>query len=132
MSKEIFWLAMTLAMTALLALPYVLNRLVVRGPAGLVANPALDDRPLAMWAQRARRAHANATENLVLFAPAALAVHVLNRGDSLTATACSLYFFARLLHYLVYTAGIPVARTLAWTGGWIGVLILVARLLGLL
>ena len=132
MSKEIFWLALTLAMTALLAFPYVLNRIAVRGLRGAMKNPSPDDKPVPAWAQRAQRAHANAVENLVLFAPAALAVHVANLGNSLTATACGLYFFSRLLHYVVYSAGIPVVRTLAFFGGWVGIAILVARLLGLL
>ena len=131
MSKELFWLALTLAMTALFAFPYVLNRVAVRGLAATMANPSPGDKPLAPWASRAQRAHANAVENLVLFAPAVLAVHVLNRGDSITAIACALYFFSRLVHYVVYAAGIPVARTLAFAGGWVGVAILVLRLLGL-
>ena len=95
-----------------------------------MANPGRDDKPMAPWAERAHRAHANAVENLVLFAPAVLAVQVLGRGDALTVTACALYFFSRLVHYVVYAAGIPVARTLAFFGGWIGVAILVLRLLG--
>jgi uncharacterized MAPEG superfamily protein len=132
MSKELFWLTLTLAMTALLAFPYVLNRIAVRGLMGAMNNPSPDDKPVPAWAVRAQRAHANAVENLVLFAPAALAVHVINRGDALTATACGLYFFSRVLHYVVYTAGIPVARTWAFFGGWAGIAILVARLLGLL
>lgn len=132
MSKELFWLASTLAMTALLAFPYVLNRVAVRGLMGAMKNPSPDDKPVAPWAGRAQRAHANAVENLVLFAPAALAVHVVNLGDALTAAACGLYFFSRLLHYIVYTAGIPVARTLTYFGGWVGIVVLVARLLGLL
>ena len=132
MSKDLYWLALTLAMTALLAFPYVLNRIAVRGLGGTLANPSPGDPPMADWAQRAQKAHANAVENLVVFAPAVLAVHALNRADSLTATACALYFFARLAHYVVYTAGIPGARTLAFFGGWVGIAILVARLLGLL
>ena len=132
MSKDLYWLALTLAMTALLAFPYVLNRIAVRGVAGAMANPSPEDRPMAPWAQRAQRAHANAVENLVVFAPAVLAVQMLNRADSLTATACALYFFARLLHYVVYTAGVPVARTLAFVGGWVAIMILIGRMLGLL
>ena len=131
MSKEVFWLALALAMTALLAFPYVLNRIAVRGLMGAMKNPSPDDKPVPAWAGRAQRAHANAVENLVLFAPAALAVHVAGVGNSLTAAACGLYFFSRLLHYVVYTAGIPVVRTLAFFGGWVGIAILLARLLGL-
>lgn len=128
--QELQWLALTLAATALFAFPYVLNRIAVRGLFGTLANPAADDKPLSSWAQRAQRAHLNAVENLVLFAPAAIAVAITQRGDGLTATACAVYFFARVLHYLVYTAGIPVVRTLAFFAGWGAVAVLLARLLG--
>lgn len=131
MSKELFWLALTLGMTALFVFPYVLNRVAVRGLMGTMANPSTSDKPLAAWAQRAHRAHANAVENLALFAPAAIAVHVASLGNTLTATACALYFFSRLTHYVVYTAGVPGLRTLAFFGGWIAIAVLVLRLLGL-
>ena len=102
----------------------------MRARARTLATPGDDPTPLAAWAPRPPRAHANATENMVLFAPAALAVHVAARGDALTAGACAVYFFARLAHYLVYTLGIPLARTLAWAAGWGATLVLIARLLG--
>jgi uncharacterized MAPEG superfamily protein len=130
MSKEMFWLALTLGLTALFALPYVLDRLRVRGLARTLGNARPDDAAQSAWAQRAQRAHANATENLVVFAPAVLGIQLLERGDSLTAGACVVYFFARLVHYAVYTLGIPLARTLAWSAGWGATLVLVARLLG--
>jgi uncharacterized MAPEG superfamily protein len=130
MSREIYWLALTLGLTLLFWVPYVLNRMVVRGIGGTMANPKPADTPLSPWAERAKAAHANAIENLALFAPAALAVHVLGAGDATTAFACALYFFSRLAHFVVYTAGIPVLRTLAFAGGWAGTAILVARLMG--
>jgi uncharacterized MAPEG superfamily protein len=129
MTNELHWLALTLAATALFWVPYVLNRMAVLGLMGTMANPSPSDAPLAPWAERAKRAHANAVESLVLFAPAVLAVHVLGRGDSLTTFACELYFYSRLVHYVVYAAGIPVVRTLAFFGGWAGIVILVGRLL---
>jgi uncharacterized MAPEG superfamily protein len=132
MRREIFWLALTLASTLLFWIPYVLNRIVVRGLGGTLANPLSTDQPLAAWATRARAAHANAIENLAVFAPAALAVALLNLGDDTSVFGCALYFFSRVGHYLVYTGGIPVLRTLAFFGGWAGTAILVARLLGLM
>ena len=132
MSKEMYWLALTLAVSALFVFPYVLNRIAVRGLTATLANPSPADKPLAEWAQRAQRAHANNVENLVLFAPAALAVQLLSKGDSTTATACAVFFFARLIHYVVYTAGLPVARTLAFFAGWGATVVLIARLLGLI
>lgn len=130
MTRELFWLALSVLACALYAFPYVLNRMAVRGIGGALANPRPGDKPLAAWAERAKAAHANGVENLVAFAPAALAVHVLGRGDSLTATACAVYFISRQVHYLAYTAGVPGVRTLAYFGGLGGILVLVFRVLG--
>ena len=130
MTTELHWLALTLAATALFPFPYVLNRIAVRGLKGTLDNPSADDRPLAPWAQRARCAHANAVENLVVFAPAVLAVHATAAGNAMTAVACAVYFFSRVLHCLAYTAGVPGIRTLAFFAGWGASAALVARLLG--
>ena len=130
MSRELFWLTLTLGATALFVFPYVLNRVLVRGVGGLLANPLPDDKPLAAWAQRAQRAHANAIENLAVFAPAALAVHLLSLGNAGTATACAVYFLARVLHYLAYTLGIVGVRTLAYLAGWAATAWLIVRALG--
>jgi uncharacterized MAPEG superfamily protein len=132
MTNELYWLTLTLGLTALMAFPYVLNRMAVRGLMGAMSNPSDQDKPLSDWAQRAQRAHANAVENLVLFAPAVLAIQATGHSNALTATACALYFWSRLLHYVVYTAGIPVVRTLCFFGGWAGIIMLVAHLLNLL
>ena len=130
MSQEMFWLTLTLGLTLLFWMPYVLNRIAVRGLWGTFANPSPAAPPQAPWAERARAAHANAAENLVMFAPAALALHAMNLGNSITDAACALYFYSRLVHFLAYTAGIPVVRTLAFLGGWAGTAMLVARLAG--
>lgn len=132
MSQELSWLAWTVLMTAFFPFPYVLNRIAVRGLMATMANPSPGDKPLAAWAERAQRAHANAVENLVLFVPAVLAVQVLGRNSALTAGACALYFGARLLHYVAYTAGIPVLRTLCYFAGLVAILLLVLRALGLM
>ena len=40
MSREIYWLALTLSLTLLFWVPYVLNRMIVRGIGGtLIAKP---------------------------------------------------------------------------------------------
>jgi len=128
-TNDLLWLSAVLAATALMGFPYVMNRFLVRGFWGTLRNPVADDPPLAAWAQRAQRAHYNAIENLAVFAPAVLTVHLLNAGNAETSGACALYFGARLLHYLVYAAGIPVLRTLAFLGGWVAIAILILRAL---
>lgn len=132
MEPHLFWLCLTLALTALLAFPYVLDRIAVRGLMGALANPSEDDKPLHAWAQRAQRAHANAVENLVVFAPALLLVQMLGVNTQISVTAAMVYFFARLTHAIVYTAGVPVVRTLAFFAGWGATAVLLAQLGGLL
>jgi uncharacterized MAPEG superfamily protein len=127
MSHELFWLVMTTAMTGLMWIPYILDRAMVRGVAGAMANPTPADKPQSPWAQRLMAAHTNAVENLVIFAPLVLVTQDLNvnLATPLTTFACQLYFWSRLVHAVVYTLGIPVLRTLAFLGGFVAQVILV-------
>ncbi|MBT5187249.1 MAG: MAPEG family protein [Kordiimonadaceae bacterium] len=130
MTEELYWLILTATMTALFWLPYILNRTLVRGIMGGMANPSPDDIPQSDWAIRAQAAHINAVENLVVFAPLVIAVEILSVGNSMTANACMVYFVARLGHYAVYTAGIPVVRTLTFAVGFMAQMALALHLLG--
>lgn len=125
MSKELFWLTLTIAMTGLFWIPYILDRIAVRGPMGALGNPSPTDAPQSPWAQRMMAAHTNAVENLVLFAPIVLVLQELKIATATTALACAAYFWARLAHYVVYTLGIPVLRTLAFTVAWLATAALV-------
>jgi hypothetical protein len=40
MSHELFWLVMTTAMTGLMWVPYILDRMMVRGVMGTLATPS--------------------------------------------------------------------------------------------
>jgi uncharacterized MAPEG superfamily protein len=125
MSREFFWLMLTIIMTGLMWIPYIVDRAAVRGTAGAMGNPGADDKPQSPWAQRMMAAHANAVENLVLFAPLVLVAHELEISNGTTVAACAVYFWARLAHFIVYTLGIPVLRTLCWTVGWLALAALV-------
>ena len=117
MSNELYWLTLTALMTALFWVPYILNRIREMGLARAVMNPNADPTPEAPWARRMMAAHRNAVENLVVFAPLALAVHLAEVGNTATGAAAMSYFFARLAHYLVYTLGVPGLRTVAFAIG---------------
>lgn len=125
MSPELFWLTLTTAMTGLFWVPYILDRMLVRGLIGAMGNPRPDAKPQSPWAQRQMRAHANAVENLVVFATLVLTAHALGISSGATATACAVYFWARLVHYVVYTLGIPVLRTLSFAVGFVAQAVLV-------
>ena len=56
------------------------------------------------------RAHGNAVESLVVVTVLIVAVEAGGANSGLTASAAVLSFWARLAHYLIYTAGIPIAR----------------------
>ncbi|MGH8399738.1 MAG: MAPEG family protein [Gammaproteobacteria bacterium] len=129
MKPEIFWLAATAIMTGLFFLPYVLDRMMVLGIMGTLKNPGDHDKPLHPWAQRAKRAHYNAVENLVVFAALVAAAQFAGVSTELTAWGCMLYFWARLAHYVVYTLGIPVLRTLCFFAGFIGEVMIAVALL---
>jgi uncharacterized MAPEG superfamily protein len=130
MSHELFWLVMTTAMTGLMWVPYILDRIMVRGLMPTMGNPSPDDKPQSPWAQRLMAAHVNAVENLIIFAPLVLATQDLNvnLATPTTTIACQLYFYSRLIHAVVYTLGFPVLRTLAFTGGFIAQVMLVLAL----
>ncbi|HPF46701.1 MAG: MAPEG family protein [Alphaproteobacteria bacterium] len=132
MTEELYWLVLTTLMTALFWLPYILNRIMVRGLMGAMGNPSPDDKPEAAWAVRAHAAHNNAVENLVIFAPLVIATQMLGVSTSLTATMCMLYFLARLAHYIIYVLGIPVARTLAFALSFVAEVVLALNLLGMM
>ena len=118
MTTELYWLVMTTLMTALLWVPYILNRMKEMGIWTAVWNPYPDPRPKAQWAERLMRAHANAVENLVIFVPLVLALYVLGLGTTSTATASMVYFAVRLAHVILYTFAIPLLRTVTFLVGF--------------
>src|SRR6478609_9592113 len=117
LTPELFWLTLTVILTGLLWVPYILNRVMVRGLGGAMANPSKGDKPHAAWATRLMFAHDNAVENLVVFAPLVLILAQLDYSTKWTVYATAVYFWARVAHLGVYTMGVPVFRTLAWTHG---------------
>lgn len=129
MKSEVFWLSITAMMTGVMFVPYILDRFMVRGIMGTLANPGPNDKPQSPWAQRAQRAHMNAVENLVVFAALVAAALFAGIGTHLAVAGCIIYFWSRLIHYIVYTLGIPGLRTLAFLGGVLGQLLIAIALL---
>jgi uncharacterized MAPEG superfamily protein len=117
MSTELFWLVLTIAMTGLLWVPYIVDRLMVRGPIGAMANPSPKDKPQSAWAQRLMAAHINAGKSGCFCSARFDRAGAGHRAA--TAFTCALYFWARLAHVVVYTLGIPVFRTLTFAAGFV-------------
>jgi uncharacterized MAPEG superfamily protein len=131
LTPELFWLTLTVILTGLLWVPYILNRITVRGAAGAMGNPVPGAKPHAPWATRLMFAHDNAVENLVIFAPLVLILNEIDYSTKWTVWACAVYFWARVAHLIVYTLGLPVFRTLAFTVGFFAQVVLALAILRL-
>jgi uncharacterized MAPEG superfamily protein len=118
LSTELLAAALTACVTGLMWIPIIVNRLREMGPWNALKNPEPDIRPEADWAYRLANAHRNAIENLVVFAPLAIAVHVAEIGTTVTARAGMIFLASRVAHAAIYTLGIPLWRTIAFVVGF--------------
>lgn len=129
LSPELLAVTLAAGFTGLLWIPIIVNRLRELGPWPALKNPQPDVRPEADWAYRLANAHRNAIENLVVFAPLAIAVHRVQAGDDLTAGARTVFVLSRVAHAIIYTLGIPLWRSLAFVAGFACQMIYLFRLL---
>ena len=110
---------------AILALPGV--------PGGFAWGLGNRDTPtppgLPAWADRARRAHANLVENLVVFAALVLAAQVAGRTNSMTALGAQLFFWGRVAHVATYIGGLVPWRTVAFSVAIVGEWMIALQLL---
>jgi uncharacterized MAPEG superfamily protein len=117
MKPELMYLVWVAAFTALMWIPYILDRMMAWGIPDTVGYPE-HPKPVSAWATRMKAAHANAIENLVVFAALVLAAHAAGVSTSATVTACAVYFWARVVHFAAYTFKVPWVRTLAFVVGF--------------
>jgi uncharacterized MAPEG superfamily protein len=130
MTKELMWLTYTVILTGVLWIPYILDRAVVRGLMGSMANPSPTLRPQSAWAQRLQAAHYNSVENLVVFAALVLILNAIHHSTASTVLACAVFFWSRLAYVIVYALGIPGLRTLAFVVGFVAQAALALAALG--
>ena len=121
MTTELSMLVWVSGFTALMWLPYILAHIVNVGLVEALTYRE-DGTPLPAWADRARKAHYNAIENLAPFAALVLVAHLANVSNSATVSAAVVYFWARVAHYLLYVSGVPFGRTLTFAVGWAAML----------
>lgn len=125
MPDHLLWLAYAAGFGAILWVPYV---------AGLVATtgfPKADDyrtlpaKEVPLWVKRADRVLMNYVESFAFFAVLVLVAHFAHGGAEATLASVALwaqiFFWARIVHAIVFWLGIPYLRTVAFTVGWIAV-----------
>lgn len=111
-------------------LPYILDRVMVRGLMGALANYDPAAKSQSAWAQRAQRAHTVALETFAAFAPLAVLASIRLPEDGYPGVLAMTFFFALIAHYVIYCLGIVVLRTLAFVLAAASTIALALRLLG--
>jgi uncharacterized MAPEG superfamily protein len=126
MTPDLTYLAWAVALAILQVVLSVVGAMTQFPLPVLVGNrePPVDGRG---WVGRAQRAHRNMIENLVLFAALVLVAHVSGQANATTAMGAALFFYARLVYAAVYVIGIPWLRTLVWTAGAVGLLMILSQ-----
>ncbi|HEV2186397.1 MAG TPA: MAPEG family protein [Stellaceae bacterium] len=115
---------------ALTFVEVVIAVLAASGQVGLgtLAGNRESQATLHGFAGRAQRAHRNMLESLPLFIALVLMAQVIGRANATTLLGCQLFFWGRLAHWLIYLAGIPWLRTLAWVVSVVGMVLIFAQL----
>ena len=115
------------------ALALIQMLVAAMGAQGQVGLPLLagnrEDLPaLTGWAGRAKRAHYNMLESLVVFAIVVLVAHLAGRNNAMTALGAALFFWARLSYAIVYVIGVPWLRTAIWAVSMAGIVLIFVQL----
>lgn len=126
------WLAASALLTALLWVPYVLERFTSLGILGTLKPVDPDDElKQRIWARRSKRAHYNAVENLVVFATLVLVAQAMGKGDDgQILFATQAYFWARVVHFPAQSMGWTGIRTLAFLTGFAAQIVVAWRIFG--
>ena len=129
MTSELYWLVLSILLTSILWVPYIINRLFEQGIFIGLWDPDGETKTEVAWAKRLMSAHVNSVENLIVFAPLVLIAHILGMSTEITESAVVIYFFSRLFHAIFFTLRVPVLRIIAFLGGFYSQMLMIVTLL---
>lgn len=111
LTPDLFWLAATAVLVMLMWVPHITWLILQEGlmPALMDSNRTLQSPQ--KWAKRAQKAHDNSTENLAAFAALVLVAHIIGVDTTVTGQLAMVYFYLRAVYFIVFSLGIPAART---------------------
>ena len=130
MSQLEFYTGLSAIWIAIAWVPYVLDRIMVRGLAGSMANPSPDLAPQSDWAVRAKAAHVVAIQAFSAFEPLAILAMIRIPEDGYPNILAITFFIGIFAHYVIYVIGITVLRTLSFSLAALSTLALGLRVLG--
>ena len=129
MTTELYYLALTAALTTLLWVPYIVGRVKSAGPmkAEDYKSPRTPEMPAGVI--RANRVHLNALEVLPSFTALVLVAHLGMQNNWITALACTVFFWSRIAYTIVYWLGTPFIRTPIFAIGVISQLVIFSQII---
>ena len=130
MSQLEFYTGLSAVWIAIAWVPYLLDRIMVRGLVGAMANPSPDLAPQSDWAVRAKAAHVVAIQAFSAFAPLAILAMIRIPEDGYPNILALTFFIGIFAHYFIYAIGITVLRTLSFSLAALSTLALGLRVLG--
>jgi uncharacterized MAPEG superfamily protein len=128
MTTDLWMLVATGLLSTFVPLIYAAGRFQVPGGFAWAFGNRETPLDVAPWVSRAVRAHQNLTENLALFAILVLTAHVAGKANAATALGASLFFWGRLAHIFIYTAGLVYLRTAVFFVAAAGELVILLQL----
>ena len=132
MSQLEFYTGLSAIWIAIAWVPYLLDRIMVRGLVGAMANPSPNLAPQSDWAVRAKAAHVVAIQAFSAFAPLAILAMIRIPEDGYPNILAMTFFIGIFAHYIIYAIGITVLRTLSFSLAALSTLALGLRVLGLI
>ena len=130
MSQLEFYTGLSAVWIAIAWVPYLLDRIMVRGLVGAMANPSPDLAPQSDWAVRAKAAHVVAIQAFSAFSPLAILAMIRIPEDGYPNILAMTFFIGIFAHYVIYAIGITVLRTLSFSLAALSTLALGLRVLG--
>lgn len=129
MTTELGMLVLTALLSIALAFPPLASVIWTQGFVYGLGNRELGVAALPEWGKRAERAQWNLVANLPAFAALVLAAGIAGVSNEVTQVGAQQFFWARLAHAIIYIAGIPYVRAIAFGVSLGGLFAIAAELL---
>jgi uncharacterized MAPEG superfamily protein len=125
MTTELWYLFLTSVLLTVLWIPYIFGSVKTAGlltPEEYRIGRHVD---FPFWVKRADRAHVNLVEQFGPFAALVVIAHLLNVHNAVTAWCAAIFFWARIVHAIVYISGFGrfMARTVIFTIAFLALLV---------
>ena len=130
MTIELTMLALSVALLFLLILIQATAGAMAQG-GEVMAGHRDNLKPSSPWQARTKRLVDNHREGLALFTPVVLIAAFAQVSTDMTVLGAELFFAARVAHAIIYLAGWPWVRPLAWLVGIVGTVMIFLALVPL-